>query len=311
MSHIDEVADGRSVRHLNSTQWVGIAVVGILASLSVFASGYLVGSGRDDPPPTPAAAESPSAPVLPARREKPAEPKTPDAPTTRRVTVESGQSLWQIAATYAPGRDPQAVVKAMVRLNALKSPDSLEVGQKLLVPSKKGAAAAAPPARVLKTRPAAQPTDKAVAIPTGLAIPAIGLQKSLINLDVVGGALQVPQRWNDVGWWQAGPRPGETGSAVLVGHVDSPTGPAVFYGLSSLRVGDVIRVQKADSTMATFQVASSVLYPREEFPSERVYREEGPPTLNLVTCGGSYDAAAGQYTENLVVSARLVTKAKG
>jgi len=108
MSHIDEVADGRPVRHLSYTQWVGVAVVGILASLSVFASGYLVGSGRDDPPPTPtpAAAESPSAPVLPARREKPAEPKTPDAPNTRRVTVESGQSLWQIAATYAPGRDP-------------------------------------------------------------------------------------------------------------------------------------------------------------------------------------------------------------
>ncbi len=98
---------------------------------------------------------------------------------------------------------------------------------------------------------------------------------------------------------------------MLVGHVDSPTGPAVFYGISSLREGDLIRVERADATTATFKVFSSVLYPRAEFPSERVYRDGGPPVLNLVTCGGSYDRAAGQYTENLVVTARLVTKAKG
>jgi len=308
MPHVEEVADGRPVRHLGIAQWLGVALVGVLAVGSVFASGYLVGSGSKDPATPPQVDERARVPVLPAARDKSAKPQKA-GPPTKSVTVEAGQSLWQIAATYAPGKDPQRVVRTIVRLNSLKAPDALEVGQKLKIPRYKGGAE---PARVLKTRPAAQATgETVVAIPTSLAIPAVGLQEPLINLDVVGGALQVPQRWNDVGWWQAGPRPGESGSAVLVGHVDSPSGPAVFYGLSSLRVGDVVRVRRADATMATFQVFDSVLYPRKDFPSKRIYREEGPPILNLVTCGGSYDTEAGEYTENLVVSARLVKKAKG
>jgi LysM repeat protein len=315
MSHVEEVAGGRTVRHLGFTRWLGVAIVGTLAAGSVFASGYLVGSGSDDPT-TPTVDRQASLPVLPAEADADADaaddaddaaPSRRAGPPTRRVTVESGQSLWQIAATYAPGKNPQAVVAKIVRLNSLGSPDSLEIGQKLVVPKYKGTA---PAAQVLKTQPA-RATDQAVAIPTGLVVPTIGLEKPLINLDVVGGALQVPQRWNDVGWWQAGPRPGERGAAVFVGHVDSPTGPAVFYGLSGLREGDLIRVKRADSTTATFRVFESVLYLRSEFPSKQVYREDGPPILNLVTCGGSYDAEAGEYTENLVVSARLVTKAKG
>jgi len=316
MSHPDVVADGQPpVRHHTLAKWLGTAVVGSLAVLLVFASGYLVGSDAQ-----PAAAESqpsqPSqqpAPALPAakslRRSEPDE-KAPEKPQTRRVTVESGQSLWQIAATYVPGKNPQTVVNEIIRLNSLDNPSAIEIGQKILVPRYQGVQPQPEVLKTLKTEPV-KAGEGSAAIPTELIVPTLGLREGLINLDVVGGALQVPQRWNDVGWWQSGPRPGEGGAAVFVGHVDSPTGPAVFYGISSLREGDLIRVDRADATTATFKVFSSVLYPREEFPSKRVYRQGGPPVLNLVTCGGSYDAEAGQYTENLVVSARLVTKARG
>ncbi|MEJ7743843.1 MAG: class F sortase [Nocardioidaceae bacterium] len=129
------------------------------------------------------------------------------------------------------------------------------------------------------------------------------LRQDLVELNVIGGSLQVPTDYSDVGWWRDGPAPGASGSAVLVGHVDSPTGPAVFYGLSSLQIRDVIDVRRADGTKETFRVSDVTLYPRESFPSASVYRQHGQPTLSLITCGGEYDTAAAQYTENLVVTA--------
>jgi LPXTG-site transpeptidase (sortase) family protein len=131
----------------------------------------------------------------------------------------------------------------------------------------------------------------------------------LVPLDVVDGTMQVPEKWHDVGWWEDGPNPGAAGSAVLVGHVDSVSGPAVFYGLSTLRKGDLIHVRRLDNTTATFRVDHSKLVEKNHFPSKQVYRLDGSPTLRLVTCGGAFDEATGHYTENLVVTAHLVTKA--
>ena len=145
-----------------------------------------------------------------------------------------------------------------------------------------------------------------MAPPVSFRIPAIGLQRPLTALDVVEGTLQVPKRWQDVGWWEDGPSPGAAGSAVFVGHVDSWTGPAVFYRLSSLRKGDEIEVRRLDNTTATFRVAHSSLVDKTDFPSEQVYRLGGRPTLRLVTCGGAFNDESGHYTSNLVVTAYLV-----
>ncbi|MDQ3421912.1 MAG: sortase, partial [Actinomycetota bacterium] len=120
--------------------------------------------------------------------------------------------------------------------------------------------------------------------------------------------LQVPSDYADIGWWSGGPAPGEQGAAVVVGHVDSPTGPAVFYQLSGLARGDRIVVERADLARMVYAVQRVTLYERSEFPSERVYRTRGPSTLSLLTCGGSFDAEAGQYTGNVVVFARLVDR---
>lgn len=149
-----------------------------------------------------------------------------------------------------------------------------------------------------------------VALPASVDIPALDLHESLTGLDVVDSTLQAPQRWNQVGWWQDGPVPGEAGSAVVVGHVDSPTGPAVFYGLSALVEGDTISVRRVDNSTAKFRVSSTELVSRSYFPSEQVYRRDGRPTLSLLTCGGTYDHDLGSYDSNVLVTAYLVDDAR-
>jgi hypothetical protein len=97
------------------------------------------------------------------------------------------------------------------------------------------------------------------------------------------------------------------GSAVILGHVDSKTGPAVFYRLSSLRAGNKIAVTLADGVIANFQVDRVVTYPNAKFPTREVYGSRGLPTLDLVTCGGPYDHRAHTYTANVVVYTFLVS----
>jgi sortase (surface protein transpeptidase) len=121
----------------------------------------------------------------------------------------------------------------------------------------------------------------------------------------------VPDDYDDVGWWNGGPAPGEAGAAVVVGHVDSLTGPAVFYGLSDLQRGDLVSVWEKDGPRSTFEVRKTIFYDRDDFPSDRVYRSQGRPSLHLLTCGGSFDDETGEYTGNVVVFADLVKRADG
>jgi hypothetical protein len=153
--------------------------------------------------------------------------------------------------------------------------------------------------------PAAQPE------PERIAIPALGVDQGLVELAVIGTKLQVPDSYDDVGWWNGGPAPGEPGAAVVVGHVDSLTGPAVFYGLSDLQRGDRISMWEKDGPRSTFEVKQTIFYDRDDFPSHRVYRSHGRPSLHLLTCGGAFDEESGQYTGNVVVFAKLVTRGDG
>ena len=139
-----------------------------------------------------------------------------------------------------------------------------------------------------------------------IEVPALGIDQDLIELAVIGNDLQVPDDYSDVGWWRDGPAPGEKGASVMVGHVDSPTGPAVFYQLSAMKKGNRINVALEDGSRTVFEVQDVQVYDRAEFPSSRVYRREGEPGLNLLTCGGSFDTESGLYSSNVVVYAELV-----
>ena len=144
----------------------------------------------------------------------------------------------------------------------------------------------------------------AVAPPRRLVIPSIGVSTPLERLGVgARRAIEVPRRWDRSGWFHDGPRPGELGSAVILGHVDSPSGPAVFARLSELSRGSLVRVERTDGTTLAFRVTRIRRYPRVTFPVEQVYWPTLRPELRLITCGGRYDAARGGYQENVVVYA--------
>jgi len=166
--------------------------------------------------------------------------------------------------------------------------------------------AAAPDTGPAATPPTAQPDggSKQDLHPTRVRIPLLAVDRRPVPLRVLGdGSLAAPRRYRDVGWWKDGPLPGARGNAVVVGHVDSETGPAVFYGLSSLRRGDQIMVTRRDSVTVRFAVRSVERFPLEHFPANRVYRRGGPPGLVLLTCGGKYDRSVSRYQDNVVVFA--------
>ena len=146
-----------------------------------------------------------------------------------------------------------------------------------------------------------------VASPVSLTIPLIGVKTNLITLGLAqGGAMQVPSSTTVAGWYTGSPRPGSIGSAIIVGHIDSETGPGVFYRLSELRGGDDVFVRRADGTTAEFRVTSIQTYLKDQFPTEQVYGPTPDAELRLITCGGAFDSATRHYLSNIVVYATEV-----
>ena len=118
--------------------------------------------------------------------------------------------------------------------------------------------------------------------------------------------VQVPASFQEPGWYRLGPAPGQVGSAVILGHVDSYQGPAVFFRLRSLRPGDRVEVSLADGVTAHFVVDAVAMYPKKQFPARRVYGSHGYSALQLVTCGGAFDTSTRSYLSNIVVYTSLV-----
>lgn len=147
-------------------------------------------------------------------------------------------------------------------------------------------------------------THPVVAAPVRLRIPAIGVDTPLVRLGLdKNGAVEPPSGWQQAGWYTGSVRPGQAGPAVLLGHVDSTSGPAVFYRLASLRPGDAVEVGRADGTTVTFRVAGRQQVAKTQFPTDLVYGPTLQPSLHLVTCGGSFDRRSGHYRDNIIVSA--------
>ncbi|MDA0159909.1 class F sortase [Solirubrobacter ginsenosidimutans] len=154
------------------------------------------------------------------------------------------------------------------------------------------------------TLPPAPSKPASVPVPVRVVIPAIGVDAPLIRLGLdADGALEVPQRFDQAGWWTGGSRPGERGPAVIAGHVDSRTGPAVFYRLGKLRRGDRIVIRGRDGTSVTFRVKRSEQVRKDHFPTQRVYGATERPELRLITCSGTFDRSSGHYVDNTVVYA--------
>jgi Sortase domain len=143
-----------------------------------------------------------------------------------------------------------------------------------------------------------------VARPVSLSIPVIGVHTHLIRLGLTAqGTLQVPASTSVAGWYTGGPRPGQVGSAVIAGHIDSYLGPGVFFRLRLLRPGDRVYVRQAGGRLAVFRVYAEHSYPKDHFPTQRVYGPAPDPELRLITCGGTFNPATGSYLNNVVVYA--------
>jgi sortase (surface protein transpeptidase) len=142
--------------------------------------------------------------------------------------------------------------------------------------------------------------------PVRIEIPAIGVSAAVVRLGLNrDGSMQVPKDFALTGWFTGSPAPGETGPAVIAGHIDSRSGPAVFYRLRELRAGDRVTVARADGTTVRFAVDSVVQYPKRAFPTEAVFGPAPEPLLRLITCGGTFDYFRRSYRDNVVVTARV------
>ncbi|MEV5983487.1 class F sortase [Streptomyces sp. NPDC052051] len=154
----------------------------------------------------------------------------------------------------------------------------------------------------------AQPLGQAA--PQRVDIPVIGVHAPVVarGLDAQGAIEPPPfEQPGAVGWYAAGVKPGSAGTALFVGHVDTRTGPGVFYRLSGLRQGATVRVVRQDGQVAEFTVEDVQVLPREGFDARRAYgpRQPGRAELRLITCGGTYDRTSHAYSANVVVSAYL------
>ncbi|RIV41664.1 class F sortase [Micromonospora radicis] len=165
-----------------------------------------------------------------------------------------------------------------------------------------------PDAAGLPHRAAAAPSLPPLprAEPVEVRIPRIGVRAPLVSVAAdAAGALEVPplDRPGVAGWYRPGASPGELGNAVVVGHVDSPAGPAVFFDLGRLRPGDTVHIARADATVVRFAVDGVEAYPKDGFPTDLVYGPGGAVGLRLITCGGRFDQDRGEYVDNVVVFA--------
>jgi LPXTG-site transpeptidase (sortase) family protein len=152
----------------------------------------------------------------------------------------------------------------------------------------------------------ASPEVAPAGAPRRLRIPALGLDVPLgtVGLDPKG-AIAAPADFAQAAWFDGGTAPGDTGPAVIVGHYDSTTGPAVFYDLPRLRTGDTVQVEREAGTVS-FTVVAVRQYPKNEFPTAEVHAATPGPELRLITCGGEFNRRDRHFTDNVVAYAVLL-----
>lgn len=146
-------------------------------------------------------------------------------------------------------------------------------------------------------------------LPLSIQIPKINVRSDLVDLGLnPDRTIEVPTDFDVAGWYVNRSVPGNVGPGVILGHVDSYTGPAVFFQLGTLVAGDRVQVTRSDGSIAVFAVTSVEQHGKEvgEFPTDRVYGQTDEPTLRLITCGGSFDRSARSYDDNIIVFAEFV-----
>lgn len=160
-----------------------------------------------------------------------------------------------------------------------------------------------------RVTPAGAVSGLAPSEPTEIAIPAIGVRAPVHPVGLTAdGAIEAPplERSGETGWYNRGPTPGQDGPSIIVGHVDTREGPAVFARLHELRPGDVVEVTRKDGRVAVFEVEGVDQFDKTNLPVDRVYGKVKRPALRLITCGGDWVGGDTGYADNIIVFASLV-----
>lgn len=150
--------------------------------------------------------------------------------------------------------------------------------------------------------------------PVSIDVPAIEVRAPVHQVGIApDGSIGVPDagRAQEAGWYDQGPTPGQYGPAVIVGHVDTTTGPAVFHHLKEVRAGDRVEVTREDGSVAIFEVNEVERFDKEKLPADEIYGDFSRPSLRLITCGGRWVGGATGYADNVVVFASLVRARTG
>lgn len=145
--------------------------------------------------------------------------------------------------------------------------------------------------------------------PVSLSVPAIRVSAPVTPVGrAKDGSVDVPplSRHDQTGWYDRGPVPGEPGRAIIVGHVDTKRGPAVFYRLRDLKPGDRIEVTRSDRSVVIFKVDTVEFFDKDNLPADRVYGDTGPSGLRLITCGGEWVGGRTGYADNVIAFASFV-----
>lgn len=179
------------------------------------------------------------------------------------------------------------------------------------------AACGGSPAEQTPTAPPAVTTT--AALPTSVEVPSIGASSSLIATGLnPDNTIEVPpvEQPQQASWFEYSPRPGDTGPAVVLGHVNGGGVDGVFAHLDDIAVGDEVLVDRADGTTARFSVYDVRRYCKHPddrqchdppFDTAAVYGDTSGPELRLITCGGEFDKTRRSYRDNVVAFARLTT----
>jgi sortase (surface protein transpeptidase) len=209
-------------------------------------------------------------------------------------TRKSRHAAWRSAATSS-GLIIGGLTGVIIFASSLYSPAVLEPLQTT--------SAATPAPSPQPSRVSALPRSE----PVQLRIPKIDLSASLSKTTTSpSGQLIVPTSSKSAAWYQKAPSPGEIGPAIIIGHVHSLNGPAVFWRLREMQPGDVFEIVRKDSRTVKFRVDRIANYRQDEFPSQSVYGNITYAGIRLITCGGKYDYSRQQYSHNTVVYGSMV-----
>jgi hypothetical protein len=227
------------------------------------------------------------------------------------LVIASGVLLLAVSVPqlFADAGEPEDVALMAVALHDdVAVPDAV-VGQQVAVVTPRPEPIVEEPATSTTTTSTSTTTTTTtmapLADPVGLRIERLGVDAPVDPYGIApDGQMAIPNNVADVAWYEPGPGPGETGSAVMAAHVAlGSQGRGVFYDLKLLEPGDVVYVARSDGSEQAFQVEESVTYLKSELPLESIFSREGPPVLTQITCGGDLNSSTRRFNSNVVVYA--------